>query len=575
VQGLVNWGVSVVFGLPGDAINVVVEALRKRSDEIRFVQTRSPGAAALAACGYAKFGDRLGVCLATAGPGGIQLLPGLYDAKLDGQPLLAITGMPYHDLLGTRSQQDVPLDRLCADAAAYSACVMGPTHAETATDIACRTAVTGGTAAHLTIPVDIQAAPLGRSMRGWRSAPRQTAAAAAAGAGLPAEAELDRAAAWLNQSRRVCLLVGRGALGARAEVAELAERLAAPVAAALLGKSVMADDNPHFVGIPGLLGSRPAQDTMEGCETLVLIGTSFPYLEYYPRAGQARIVQIERDPGRIGLRVPADAALVGDAATVLRALLPRLERHEDRGFLEQAQAGMLEWREELDKHATRGDTPMKPQLVLSELDRALPGTALIAVDNGATTTWAARYLRMRDQRRFAWPGLLGVMGCALPYGIGGAIAYPDRMVACVVGDGALATQLGELATVARHGLDLKILVLKNNILAQVKWEQMVLLGNPEYASDLHPIDFAAVARGFGLTAYTIERPEECGEALARAVATPGPVLVEAVVDPHEPPLPPKATLTQAAQMAEAMVRGVPSRRRMALTLASDTVRQTV
>jgi pyruvate dehydrogenase (quinone) len=273
--------------------------------------------------------------------------------------------------------------------------------------------------------------------------------------------------------------------------------------------------------------------------------------------------------------VPAEVGLVGDAPAVLRALLPRLERHEDRLFIEQAQAGMMEWREDLEKQATRGDTPMKPQLVLSALDRVLPEDAILTIDNGATTTWAARYLRARGERRFAWPGTLATMGCALPYAIGGAIAHPGRTVACVVGDGALAMLLGELMTVARYGLSIKILVMKNNTMAQVRWEQMVFLGTPEYGSELPPTDFAAIARGVGLAAFTIERPEECADALAEALATQGPVLIEALVDPHEPPLPPKATQTQAAQMAEALARGVPSRRRMALTLASDSVRQVI
>ncbi len=575
VQTLINWGVSVVFGIPGDGINGVMEALRKRRDEVAFVQTRHEGAAALAACGYARFTGRLGVCLATAGPGGIQLLAGLYDAKFDGQPVLAITGMQHHDLIGTRAQQDVELDRLFADVACYSARVMGPGHAESVAEIACRTALSRRGVAHITVPIDVQTAPLSRAVRAHRAASPQVPPGRGPDASPPTEGDLGRAADLLNDGRRVCILVGQGALGARAEIAAVAERLAAPVAEALLGKGILADDSPYLVGTPGLLGSRPAQDAMEGCDTLLIVGSGFPYLEYYPRPGLARVVQIDIEPGRIGLRLPAEIGLVGDAATVLRALLPRLEQHEDTLFIEQAQAGMMEWRDELEKQATRGDTPMKPQLVLRELDRVLPEDALIAVDNGATTTWAARYLRMRGEMRFAWPGTLATMGGSLPAAIAGAIAHPGRTAVCVIGDGALSMMLGELATVAQHALDLKILVIKNNCLAQVKWEQTVFLGNPDYGADLYPIDFAAVARGFGLAAVTIERPEDCADAMAQAMATEGPVLIEAMVDPHEPPLPPKATLTQAAQMAEAMARGVPARRRIALTLSSDSVRQVV
>ncbi len=575
VQTLINWGVNVVFGLPGDGIAGILEALRKRHDEIAFVQTRHEEAAALAACGYAKLTGRLGVCLATAGPGGIHLLNGIYDAKFDGQPVLAITGMQYQDLIGTQAQQDVQLDRLFADAAPYSERIMGAGHAESVVELACRTAVAMRCPAHITVPIDVQTAPLSRALRASRAAARTASPAAGPGGTLPADADLARAAEVLNDGRRICILAGRGALSARTELAGIAERLAAPVAEALLGKGVLPDDSRHMVGTPGLLGTRPAQDAMEGCDTLLIVGSSFPYQEYYPRPGQARVVQVDWHPARIGLRVPVEVGLVGDAAAVLHALLPRLERHDDRMFLDQAEAGMQEWRDELDKQATRGDTPMKPQLVLNALDRALPADAIVTVDNGATTTWAARYLRARGEMRFAWPGTLATMGCALPYAIAGATAYPRRPVIAVTGDAALAMQLGELATIAAHRLDIKVLVVKNNMLAQVKWEQMVFLGTPEYATALPAIDFAAIARGCGLMAFTVERPEECADALAEAMATDGPVLIEALVDPHEPPLPPKATLTQAAQMAEAMARGVPSRRRMALTLASDSVRQLI
>ncbi|HET9018412.1 MAG TPA: thiamine pyrophosphate-binding protein, partial [Acetobacteraceae bacterium] len=412
VQSLINWGVNVIFGIPGDGIAGLVEALRKRREDIAFVQTRHEEAAALAASGHARLTGRLGACIATSGPGGLHLLAGLYDAKFDGQPVIALTGMQYHDLIGTQAQQDVDLDRLFADVAGYSARVMGPGHAETVADLACRQALARRCVAHLTVPIDIQAAPLSRALRASRAVARPAISEPFPAAAVPPEAALVRAAEVLNDGRRICILVGRGALGARGEVTELAERLAAPVAEALLGKGVLPDDHPHLVGTPGLLGTRPAQDAMEGCDTLLIVGSGFPYLEYYPRPGQARMVQIDADAGRIGLRMAAEVGLVGDAGAVLRALLPRLERHDDRFFIEQAQAGMMEWREELEKQATRGDTPMKPQLVLSELDRALPADAIVTVDNGAHTTWAARYLRMRGEMRFAFPGTLAPMGGA-------------------------------------------------------------------------------------------------------------------------------------------------------------------
>lgn len=575
VQTLINWGVTVIFGIPGDGINGVIEALRKRRDDITFIQTRHEEAAALAACGYAKFTGRLGVCLSTSGPGGIHLLNGLYDAKCDGQPVLAITGMQYHDLISTYTQQDVELDKLFMDVALYSARIMGPAHAENVTELACRTAISRRGVAHITIPIDIQSTSLSRLMRSPRNVPHHVSEAMAPPATMPTDDQLARAASVLNAGHRICVLAGRGALGAHRELLQIAERLAAPVAESLLGKGVLPDDHSYCIGGVGLLGTRPAQDAMESCDTLLIVGSSMPYIEYYPKPGQARVVQIDADPTRIALRTPVEAALVGDAAQVMRALLPKLEVHADHSFLEAAQSGLAEWREELESQATRGDTPMKPQLVVRELDRVLPDNAIVAVDSGTNTTWAARYIRMRGSMMFACSGTLATMACALPYAIAGAIAHPGRPAVCIIGDGGLTMLIGELATCVKYRLDVKIVVIKNNTLGQIKWEQLVFLGNPEYVCDLQPVDFAAVARGFGLTAFSIERPEECAEAMAEAMATPGPVLIEATVDPHEPPMPPKATLTQVAHMAEALARGTPNRRKIALTLASDAVRQIV
>ena len=570
VQGLIDRGVDTVFGIPGDGIAGLIEALRRRRDEIRLVQPRHGEAAALMASGYAKLTGRLGVCLGTAGPGGLALLSGLYDARLDGAPVLALTGLPPHDLIGTHCQQDVQLDRVLADACAVSLRVMGPGHAEAAMAVACRTAQVLGAPAHLAIPVDLQSAPVGRIVR---NSHRPDPAMPAAPLLLPTEERLGRAAAALNAGRRICILAGRGALGARDEVAAVARKLAAPVTEALLGKGVLPDDSPYSVGGAGLLGTRPSQDALESCDTLLIVGSSFPYVEYYPKRGQAQVVQIDADARRIGLRMTPDVALVGDAAQVLRALLPKLEPHADASFLEHAQAGMAEWREELESQATRGDTPMKPQVVLRELDRLAPDDAIVITDCGTSTTWAARYLRMLGRRRFLTSGTLATTGCALPYAIAAALSHPDRMALAVTGDGAMAGGLGELATCARHRLNLKVLVLRNDTLGWVRWDQMVFSGNPEYGCSLQPVDFAAVARGCGIAAVTLDQPEECSERLAQALAEPGPVLIEAIVDPNEPPMPPKATLQQSAQMGEALARGTPVRRRMALTINSDTVRQ--
>lgn len=575
VETLIAWGVDTVFGIPGDGINGVMEALRTRQDRVRFVQVRHEEAAAFMACGYAKYTGRLGVCLATSGPGGIHLLNGLYDAKLDGAPVLAITGLQFHDLLGTHQQQDVDLDKLFMDVACYNTRIMGPSHVENVVELACRTALARRGVAHVTIPVDVQSQPAKSAPRSGRNPPAHVSDLLVLGAHLPGDDQLDRAAAILNASRKICILAGRGALGARAELTAVAERLAAPVATALLGKGAVPDDSPFATGGVGLLGTTPSQEALEGCDALLIVGSSFPYIEHYPKPGQARGVQVDIDPARIGLRYPVEAGLVGDTARVLQRLLTRLEPHEDRRFLDRAQASVRSWRELLVERGTRRDTPMKPQVVAHELDKLLARDAIVAADSGTNTGFAARYLTMRDGMMFACSGTLASMGCALPYANAAALAHPGRQVVAFVGDGGLTMMLGELATAAKHGLDVKVVVLRNNSLGQIKWEQIVFLGNPEYGCDLQPVDFAAVARGFGLTGFTADDPARCGEVLRAALATPGPVLVDAVVDPHEPPMPPKVTLQQTAHFAEALARGTPHGGRIALTALKDRVRELI
>jgi pyruvate dehydrogenase (quinone) len=569
-----DWGVEVVFGLPGDGINGIMEALRKRRDAIRFVQVRHEEAAAFMACGYAKFTGRLGVCLATSGPGGIHLLNGLYDAKLDGQPVLAITGLAFHDLIATHTQQDVELDKLFMDVAKYNARVMGPTHVENVADLACRTALTYRGVAHLTIPVDVQEMTAGRG-QSKRNVPHHTSDAFARSARLPDEAELGRAAEVLNAGRKVVILAGRGALHATDELEQAAETLGAPIVKALLGKAAVPDDSPYTTGAIGLLGTRPSQEALEECDTLLLVGTSFPYIEYYPRPGQARGVQIELDPMRIGLRYPVEVGLVGDAARTLGALLPRLGRKADRGFLETAQAGMKKWQALMEERASRGDRPMKPQVVAHELGRRLRGDAVVCCDSGTIATWWARHIPARRGQLHSLSGNLATMANGFPYAIAAQIAYPERQVVAFVGDGGFSMLMAEFATCVKYRLPVKVVVVKNNTLGQIKWEQMVFLGNPEYGCELQPIDFAAFAQACGGTGFTIEDPAECGAVLERALAAPGPVLVQAVVDPYEPPLPAKVTLDQATKLALALLRGEPNRERIALTVLGDRVRELV
>ena len=574
VETIQDWGVEVVFGLPGDGINGIMEALRKRRDSIRFVQVRHEEAAAFMACGYAKVTGKLGVCLATSGPGGIHLLNGLYDASLDGQPVLAITGLAYHDLIGTRTQQDVALDRLFADVAKYSERVMGPTHVENIADLACRAALEYRGVAHLAFPVDLQEAPA-ESSRSNRNIRHHTSAARARSARLPAAEDLRRAADILNAGQRVAILAGRGALGAATELEAVAERLGAPIVKALLGKAAVPDDSPYTTGTIGLLGTRPSQTALEDCDTLLMAGTSFPYIEFLPKPGQARAVQIDLDPIRIGLRYPVELGLVGDARLTLAGLLPLLEGRNDREFLEEAQKGMASWRALMDEQASRRDSPMKPQVLARELGTRLNPDAVVACDSGTITTWWARHIPAMRGQLHTVSGNLASMACGLPYAIAAQIAYPERQVVAFVGDGGFSMLMAEFATCVKYGLPIKIVIVKNNTLGQIKWEQMVFLGNPEYGCELQPIDFAFFARACGGQGFTVQDPADVGRVLDEALATPGPVIVEGTVDPFEPPMPAKITTEQALHFAASLVRGEPNRARIALTVLADKVRELI
>ena len=567
-------GVEVVFGLPGDGINGVMEALRKRREEIRFVHVRHEEAAAFMACGYAKFTGRLGVCLATSGPGGIHLLNGLYDAKLDGQPVLAITGLPVSDLINTHTQQDVELDRLFVDVCKYNARVMNAAHVENVVDLACRTALTYRGVSHVTLPVDVQEMP-GDEGRSKRNVAHHTSEIRARSARLPADADLSKAAQILNAGKKVAILAGRGAIGATEELETVAETLAAPIVKPLLGKEAVPDDSPYTTGAVGLLGTRPSQEVLEGCDTLLMVGTSFPYIEFYPEPGQARGVQIELDPMRIGLRYSVEVGLVGDSRQTLRALAPRLKRNADRSFLEAAQEGMRSWSDLMAERASRMDRPMKPQRVAAELGRRLPHDAIVTCDSGTIATWWARHIPVRRGQMHSLSGNLATMANGLPYAIAAQVAYPDRQCVAFVGDGGFSMLMAEFSTCVKYRLPVKVVVVKNNTLGQIKWEQLVFLGNPEYGCELEPIDFAAFARACGGTGFTIEDPATCGDVLDQALATAGPVIVEAVVDPFEPPMPPKATAAQAIKLAEALVRGEPDREKILATIISNKLRELI
>ncbi len=575
VQTLIDWGVDTIFGIPGDGINGVFEALRQRQEQVRFIQVRHEEAAAFAACSYAKFTGKLGVCLATSGPGGIHLLNGIYDAKLDGQPVLAITGAQHHDLIETLTQQDVALDKLFMDATAYSVRVMGPAHVENVVEMACRTALAYRQPTHVMIPVDIQSMPVSKANRSERNVAHHVSNLMARGGQLPDPEMLQRAADILNQAKKPFILAGRGAIGASDELIALAERLQAPIGKPLLGKEAVPDDCPYTTGGVGLLGTKPSQEALESCDTLVIVGSSFPYIEYYPKPGQAKAVQIELDPKRIGLRYPVDVGLVGDSKRVLDELLPLVKKNESGKFLKTAQDSMGEWRDLMEERGTRTDTPMKPQVVTHELNKLLDDDAVVITDSGTITAMTARHVDMRGSMQFSCSGTLASMACGVPYAIGASIAFPGRQVVAVVGDGSAAMLMGDLVTLRKYDLDAKIVIIKNDALGQIKWEQMVFLGNPEYGCELEPIDFVKVAEACGLEAIRIEDPARCAEQLRDALSRKGPVVIEAVVDPNEPPMPPKIEAKQALNLAKSLVKGTPHAGKIALTLASDTVRELV
>jgi pyruvate dehydrogenase (quinone) len=567
--------VEIVFGLPGDGINGIMEALRVRQDRIRFVQVRHEEAAAFMACGYAKWTGRLGCCLATSGPGGIHLLNGLYDAKLDGAPVLAITGLQFHDLLDTHTQQDVELDKLFMDVAVYNSRIMGAAHVANVTELACRTALARRGVAHITMPVDLQSLPDSRDPRSPRNVPGHLSDACARGGREPDPVDLQLAADLMSSGKRVVIMAGRGAIGSGELLEQMAECLGAVIVKPLLGKMAVPDDSPYTTGSVGLLGTRPSQDALESCDTLLIVGSSFPYIEFYPKPGQARAVQIDLDPTRIGLRYPVEVGLVGDSAITLQRLLPLLRRNEDRSFLEGAQKGMREWSELMTERGTRQDVPMKPQVVAHELGKRLQEDAVFCADSGTIATWYARHVPVRRRQACTLSGNLATMANGFPYAIAAQVAFPNRQVVALVGDGGFTMLMGEFATCVKYKLPVKIVIFKNNTLGQIKWEQLVFLGNPEYGCELQPIDFAAFARACGGSGYTITDPASCGEILDRALSEPGPTVIEAVVDPHEPPMPPKVSLEQTGKFAEALARGTPHRGKIALTVLSDKVREII
>lgn len=570
VESLIDWGVEVIFGLPGDGINGFVEALRTRKDRIRYIHVRHEETAAMAATGYAKFTGKLGVCFSTAAPGAVHMLNGLYDAKIDGAPVLAITGMTYHDLIGTHYLQDMNQDYLYQDVAFYNQRLMGPAHAKNIVDYACRAALSHRAVSHIALPLDYQTADMSDQKRSKRNLKGHTSEAFTVPKRVPEREQLEKAARALQGKKKIAILAGAGARGAGAEVTQIADRLGAPVVKALLGKDVIPDDSPYTTGGTGVVGTRPSYEVFENCDALIIIGSSFPYIEFLPKPGQALGIQIDDKPERIGLRYPVDYGLVGDAQSTLREWLMYLPRNEDRAFLRQAQQGMEDWWDLMKERGTRTEKPMKPQVVAWNLGELLAEDAIVTGDSGTVTTWIAR-MKLRAQQQFSFSGTLCSMAAGLPYAIGAQIGHPGRQVVSFTGDGSLSMMMGDLATLAQYKLPVKIVVLRNNTLGLIKWEQMIYLGNPEYGVDLFPIDFVKVAEACGAAGVHIDNPKKCRDQLKEALAMDGPVVIQCDVDPNEPPMPPKATKSEMKHLAEALVRGERDRGRISLTIGRQAM----
>ena len=576
VERLADWGVDTVFGLPGDGINGIMEGFRRHQDRVKFVLVHHEEAAAFMATAHAKATGQIGVCLATSGPGGIHLLNGLYDAKLDHMPVLAITGMQETSVLGTGYQQEVNLDKLYADVAVYDQMIYNPAQLPAVVDIAIRTAYARRGVAHLTLPNDLQVAKAGENPYA-EVGPARTPATAPirlAAPGRPAAEDLQQLADVLNASARPAILAGAGALHAREELLAVAETLGAPIIKTLSGKATVPDDSPYTTGGIGLLGTAPSEELMGDLDTLFMVGTNFPYTHFMPEPGKARIVQVEADPARAGARVPTEVPVVGDAKETLAALLPLLKPRSDTAFLAKYQKQMEGWRKKMAALVDEKRDPIAPEYVVGVLDELAAEDAILTCDSGTIATWAARHWQIRGGRQFYLSGNLATMAPGMPYAIGIQHAFPGRQVIGYVGDGGFAMLMAEFITAIKHRLPVKIVINNNNSLGQILWEQMVL-GYPEYGVR-HPdpfVDYTAIATANGALGIKVTGPAEVRPAISQALRHDGPALVDVNVNPDEPPLPGKVEYKQAVKFAQAFLRGQPRKATIATTLFRDKIDQ--
>jgi pyruvate dehydrogenase (quinone) len=567
-----EWGVRRIYGYPGDGINGIMGAFSRMAAESRpqFVQVRHEEMAAFMACAHAKFTGEVGVCLATSGPGAIHLLNGLYDAKLDHQPVVAIVGQQARAGLGGSYQQEVDLGVLFKDVAhEYVHMASEAAQVRHLIDRAMRIAAAERTVTCIILPNDLQ-------MEDAVATPPHKHGTVHSGPGyvrprvVPAEEDLRRAAEVLNAGERIAMLIGAGALHAGEEVQAAAETLGAGVAKALLGKAALPDDLPYVTGSIGLLGTKPSWDLMQDCDTLLMVGSSFPYSEFLPQEGQARGVQVDIDGRMVGIRYPMEVNLVGDCAETLRALLPHLRRKQDRSWREQVERGVRDWWQVVEHRAQQPAHPVNPQLVFHELSRRLPERAILTSDSGSSADWFARDLKLRKGMMASLSGTLATMGPGVPYAIGAKFAHPDRPVIALVGDGAMQMNgINELITIGKYWREwsdprLIVLVLNNRDLNQVTWEQRAMAGDPKFvgSQELPDFPYARYAELVGLHGIRSDDPATVGSGWDEALATDRPALFEVVTDPEIPPLPPHITLDQARAFASAVLHGDEGRRDM-------------
>ncbi|WP_036566630.1 thiamine pyrophosphate-requiring protein [Nocardia sp. BMG51109] len=572
VRRLREWNVDQVFGYPGDGINGLVAAFGRADDEPAFIQARHEEMAAFQAVGYAKFSGRVGVCAATSGPGAVHLLNGLYDAKLDHVPVVALVGQTARSAMGGSYQQEIDLQSLYKDVASdYLVEVNVSEQLPNALDRAIRVAMTRRAPTAVIIPADLQEEPYEPPTHEFKQVPSSPPGPIRSTV-MPPSDEIRRAAEIVDAGSKVAILVGQGARGAAAEIAELAGRTGAGVAKALLGMDVLPDDLPYVTGPIGLLGSRPSYELMRDCDTLLIIGSNFPYSQFLPDFRQARAVQIDIDGTFIGMRYPTEVNLVGDAKTTVAELNSMVRRKEDRSWRETIEDNVARWWQVVERQSMLAADPVNPMRVVWELSRRVPENAIVTADSGSSTNWYARCLRMRGDMRGSLSGTLATMGPGVPYAIGAKFAHPDRPAIALVGDGAMQMNgMGELLTVARYRQRwpdprLVVCVFHNNDLNQVTWELRAMGGAPKFeeSQDLPDVSYADMARCAGWSALAVDDPDELGPAWDRALSADEPVLLDVRCDPEMPPIPPHATWEQMKDTAEALLRGDPEARHLVL-----------